>query len=222
MLGEASLLQFRLHLFLKITGPNWELRYMLMQLPSNMLLTRVRPSLYIPFWVCVWSCVSAATAGANSYSHLIVIRFFLGISEAPFFPGAFYLLSCWYTRSELGLRTAVLYSGLVLATAFSGLIAAGIFAGLDGVRGLAGWQWLFIIPGAVSFLLGLLAIVLLPDFPESPSGSGKWLFTEEERTLAVDRIRRDRVSNEEGNRSVWFGLKLACMDYRTWIFVSLP
>lgn len=111
-----------------------------MQLPSNMILTRVRPSLYMPFWVCVWSCISAATAGANSYSHLVIIRFFLGIAEAPFFPGAFYLLSCWYTRKELGLRTAVLYSGLVLATAFSGLIAAGIFSGLDGARGLAGWK----------------------------------------------------------------------------------
>lgn len=50
------------------------------------------------------------------------------------------MLSSWYTRKELALRTAVLYSGLVLATAFSGLIAAGVFAGLEGKAGLAGWQ----------------------------------------------------------------------------------
>ncbi|RYC87361.1 hypothetical protein BFJ63_vAg9839 [Fusarium oxysporum f. sp. narcissi] len=61
--------------------------YMLMQLPSNMLLTRTRPSMYIPAWTALWSIVSAATAGAGTYTHLIVIRFFLGIAEAPFFPG---------------------------------------------------------------------------------------------------------------------------------------
>lgn len=53
----------------------------------------------------------------------------------------FYLLSCWYTRKELALRTAVLFSGLILATAFSGLIAAGIFANLDGSLGIKGWRW---------------------------------------------------------------------------------
>ena len=193
---------------------------MIMQLPSNMILTRVRPSLYLPLWVCTWSCISAATAGAQNNSHLVVIRFFLGIAEAPFFPGVFYLLSCWYTRKELALRTAVLYSGLILATAFSGLIAAGIFSGLDGVRGLAGWRWLFIIDGAASFCFGVLAIFVLPDFPETPSGSAKWLLTPDERAVAVERMRRDRVSAEEGSRSVWYGLKLAVLDYRTWVFVS--
>ena len=192
-----------------------------MQLPSNMILTRVRPSLYLPFWVCVWSCISAATAGAHNYRDLILIRFFLGVAEAPFFPGVFYLLSCWYTKKELGLRTAVLYSGLVLATAFSGLITAGVFAGLDGAKGHPGWRWLFIIEGAASFAIGVAAIFILPDFPETPSGSAKWLLTEEERQVAMERMRRDRVSTPEGEHSVWYSLKLACADYRMWIFVSV-
>lgn len=114
--------------------------YVLFQLPSNMILTKTRPSLYIPACAMIWSCVSAATAGVHNYQGLIAVRFFLGIVEAPFWPGAFYMLSSWYTRKELALRTAVLYSGLVLATAFSGLIAAGVFAGLEGKAGLAGWQ----------------------------------------------------------------------------------
>ncbi|KFY63800.1 hypothetical protein V496_03684 [Pseudogymnoascus sp. VKM F-4515 (FW-2607)] len=195
--------------------------YMIMQLPSNMILTRVRPSLYMPFWVCMWSCISAATAAAQNNTHLIVIRFLLGIAEAPFFPGVFYLLSCWYTRKELALRTAVLYSALILATAFSGLIAAGVFAGLDGAHGLAGWRWLFLIEGAASFCFGVIAIFVLPDFPEVPSGSAKWLLTPEERVVAVERMRRDRVSVEEGSRSVWYGLRLAVTDYRTWVFTIM-
>ncbi|KAK0121932.1 hypothetical protein ONS95_010207 [Cadophora gregata] len=144
--------------------------------------------------------------------------------RSAFFPGAFYLLSCWYTRKELALRTAVLYSGLILATAFSGLIAAGVFAGLDGAHGLAGWRWLFLIEGAASFGFGVLAIFILPDFPESSGGkvgSARWLFTADERLVAVERMRRDRVSVDEGKRSVWYGLRLAVTDYRTWIFVLM-
>lgn len=130
-------------------------------------------------------------------------------------------MSCWYTRKELALRTAVLYSGLVLATAFSGLIAAGVFAGLDGVRGLPGWRWLFILEGIGSFTAAIVAIFLLPDYPESKSGSGRWLFTEEERKTAMERIARDRVSQPEADRSVFYGLRLAAKDFRTWVFVLL-
>ncbi|KAK2731855.1 major facilitator superfamily transporter [Colletotrichum kahawae] len=159
--------------------------YMLMQLPSNMLLTRTRPSLYIPAWTALWSVVSAATAGAGNYTHLLVIRFFLGIAEAPFFPGAMYLLSCWYPRKELAFRTAILYSGVLLATAFSGLIAAGVLSGLEGARGIAGWQWLFIIEGAGSFAAAILGAMLLPDFPGQKSGVAKWLLTDKEQKVVM-------------------------------------
>ncbi|KAJ4178087.1 hypothetical protein NW755_013426 [Fusarium falciforme] len=134
---------------------------------------------------------------------------------------AFFMLSAWYTRKELALRTAVLYSGLVLATAFSGLIAAGIFAGLSDKAGLHGWQWLFILEGAGSVLAALFAFVLLPDFPESETGSGRWLFNNEERHLARQRIALDRVSLPETERTVWHGLGLAVKDIRTWIFVII-
>lgn len=63
---------------------------------------------------------------------------------------------------------------------------------------------------------------LLPDFPGSNTGGGKWLFTEEEQKLAVDRIQRDRVSIADADESIMHGLKLAVTDYRTWIFVSPP
>ncbi|CAG7565385.1 unnamed protein product [Fusarium equiseti] len=195
--------------------------YMLAQLPSNMILTRVRPSIYLPCCVIVWSCVSAATAGVTSFSGLIAVRFVLGIVEAPFFPGAFFMLSSWYTRKELALRTAVLYSGLVIATAFSGLIAAGIFAGLSDTARLHGWQWLFILEGAGSVVAAILAFILLPDFPESTTGSQKWLLTDHERQVAIQRIALDRVSLPETDRSVWHGLGLAVKDIRTWIFVII-
>lgn len=185
-----------------------------------MLLTRTRPSLYIPFWTALWSIISAATAAADNYTHLIVIRFFLGIAEAPFFPGAMYLLSCWYPRRELARRTAVLYSGVLLATAFSGLIAAGVFAGLTDKHGMAGWQWLFIIEGAGSFAAAILAVFILPDFPGQKSGAAKWFLSDREQAVAVHRIQADRVSVPDGESGAWNGLKLAAKDIKTWVFVS--
>jgi MFS family permease len=193
-----------------------------MQLPSNMLLARVRPSIYMPTWAALWSIISASTAAANNFQHLIAIRFFLGIAEAPFFAGAVYLLSCFYRREELALRTAILYSGLIMATAFSGLLAAGIFSGLDQVRGLAGWQWLFILEGAGCFAIALVALFVLPDFPGDKTGSARWLFNDRERWVSVDRIQRDRVSEKKIDRSVWTGLRAAVMDVKTWLFVCVP
>jgi MFS family permease len=71
--------------------------------PSNILLSRCRPSLYLPGFVILWGTVSASAAAANSYSHLVVCRFFLGVTEAPFFPGILFFLSSWYTKRELAV-----------------------------------------------------------------------------------------------------------------------
>lgn len=78
---------------------------------------------------------------------------------------------------------------------------------------------LFIIEGALSFFFGLIATFVLPDFPGKVSGTAKWLRTEEERHVAVLRMQRDRTSETHQRRSVWYGLKLAVTDYRTWIYV---
>ncbi|KAF4992526.1 hypothetical protein FDECE_13683 [Fusarium decemcellulare] len=116
---------------------------------------------------------------------------------------------------ELALRYALLYSGLILATAISGLLAAGIFAGLSGVAGLAGWRWLFIIEGAISFALGLIAIVVLPDFPSSKSQG--WLFTEKEREIAISRMARDAVSSQVESK-VWIFALILCSNQSAYGF----
>lgn len=69
-----------------------------------------------------------------------MVRFFLGFVEVPFFPGAVYYLSCWYTKREIGVRMALLICGILLSNAFAGLISAGILSGMDGVGNLESWQ----------------------------------------------------------------------------------
>lgn len=115
--------------------------YLCAQVPSNMLLNRVRPSLYMSGFCLAWSILSLLTYKASSYSSMVVCRFLLGIVEAPFYPGALYMISMFYTRKEIATRMSIFYTGNILASSFSGLIAAGVFAGLEGKKGLAGWQW---------------------------------------------------------------------------------
>ena len=111
--------------------------YLLMQIPSNLFLNKIgKPALYLPTVMIVWGTISAATAAAHSFGGLVAIRFFLGFVEAAYFPGCLFFLSSWYTRKELGFRTAILYSGSLFSGAFSGLISAGITNGLDGAKGL--------------------------------------------------------------------------------------
>ena len=121
--------------------------YLLMQLPSKLLITRARPSLYLGTAMTIWGVVSTCNSAVHSFSSLVVVRFFLGFVEAPFFPGAVFLMSSWYTRAELTRRVSWLYSGNALAQMFGGLISAAILGNLNGNMGIAGWRWLFIIVG---------------------------------------------------------------------------
>jgi len=93
----------------------------------------------------LWGVVSTCNAAVHSFGALVAVRFFLGFVEAPFFPGAIFLMSSWYTRAELTRRIAWFYSGNALANMFGGLLGAGILGNLSGAQGIAGWRWLFII-----------------------------------------------------------------------------
>ena len=194
--------------------------YLLMQVPSNLFLNKIgKPAIYLPTVMIIWGIISAATAGAQSYGGLIAIRFFLGFVEAAYFPGCLFFLSSWYTRKELGFRTALLYSGSLLSGAFSGLISAGITNGLDGAKGLRAWRWLFIIEGIITIFIAFCAYFVLPNFPRTTS----WL-TEEERQLAVWRLDEDIGEDDwvdSSQQTFAHGFKLAVLDIKMWILVFM-
>ncbi|KAM0224754.1 hypothetical protein ACHAQD_001548 [Fusarium lateritium] len=191
--------------------------YLLMQLPSNLILTRLRPSLYLSASCCLWGVVSTCNSASQTFKHLIVIRFFLGFVEAPFFPGAVFLMSSWYTRPELTRRIAWLYSGNALANMFGGVLGAAILGDLDGAHGISGWRWLFIIEGVAAIGFSFVAAFALPNYPHTT----KWL-SEEERAFAAWRLAQD-ISEVDayGESTVWDGVKMAVRDYRLYLFVLL-
>lgn len=163
----------------------------------------------------LWAVVSACTALSKDFTGLLLTRFFLGLTEAPYYPGAVYILSIFYNRKEVATRIAILYTGNILATAFAGLIAAGIFHGLDDVAGIAGWKWLFILQGVVTFIIAMVGYFVLPDFPLTT----RWL-TEDERQLAFNRMELDTVANQ-GETSTWKGFMQAAKDPMVWIFALM-
>ena len=195
--------------------------YILMQVPSNIFLNVIgKPRAYLPTVMILWGVISAATAGTKSYGGLIAVRFLLGFVEATYYPGCLFFLSSWYTRKELGFRTAILFSGLLLSGAFSGLISAGITNGLDGAKGLRAWRWLFIIEGVITIFLAFLAYFTLPNFPRTTT----WL-TENERHLAIWRLEEDIGEDDWVNPkeyTLFHGLKLAVKDVKMWILVGSP
>ncbi|KAK9364889.1 major facilitator superfamily domain-containing protein [Lipomyces kononenkoae] len=224
-LDRSNLAQARLGTLekdLKMTGTDFNLAtsilfvgYLLMQLPSNLLLTRVRPSVYLGGAMAIWGIISGSQAAAHSFSGLIACRFMLGVAEAPFFPGAIMMMSSWYTRRELAYRIAWFYSGNAMANMFGGLIGAGVLGNLSGARGISGWRWLFIIDGSVTVCVALTGMMILPNFPSS----SKWLL-EEERAFAQWRLVMDaKEADEAGSVTLKDGLMLALKDYRVYIFL---
>ena len=138
----------------------------------------------------------------------------MGFIEAAFFPGALFLLSKWYKRSELGTRIALLYCGNIISNAFGALMASGILDGMEGKLGQAAWRWLFFIEGSLTVFVALCAIFILPDFPSTT----RWL-SPDERHLAMKRMEEDAGVGDEGQtegNGHTMGLRLALWDWKVW------
>ncbi|KAI0885042.1 putative MFS transporter [Annulohypoxylon maeteangense] len=209
---------------LNMTGTDFNLAtsilfvgYLLMQLPSNLLLTRVRPSLYLGAAMTIWGTISAAQAASRNFSSLVVCRFFLGLAEAPFFPGAMLLMSSWYTRQELALRIAWFYCGHSFANAFGGLLGAGVLANLSGAHGIAGWRWLFIIEGSLTIGSAICSTFILPDYPSTT----RWLSSEERAYAQWRLVKEVGEADAPGASTIKEGVMLALRDPRLYLFTLL-
>uniref|UniRef100_A0A0L0NVJ3 Membrane protein n=1 Tax=Candidozyma auris TaxID=498019 RepID=A0A0L0NVJ3_CANAR len=189
--------------------------YILMQIPSNMFLNKFKkPSIFITGIMAAWGTVSTCTAAVQGFGGLLAIRLILGFVEAGFFGSCLYVLSCWYTRKQLGFRNSLLYSGSLLSGAFSGLIAAGIIDNMDNLHGLRSWRWLFIIEGAITVGIAPIAYFVLPDMPHNSK-----MLSDFEKDVLLYKIRCETGqddSDETNEESYWGAFKLAVSDIKVW------
>lgn len=191
--------------------------YVVCEPPSNMVLVRSRPSLYLPALMIIWGILICIMAVVKSYHHLIILRIFVGIAEAGFAPGILLLISSWYKRDEQSKRFAVFISAAILSGVFGGLLAGAITGGLEGAHGLRGWRWLFIVEGVATIGWAVIASFILLDF----SATSKRL-TEREKFIATHRLQDQGVTVRTED-SVKLGKRksflLALSDNRTWGFI---
>lgn len=133
----------------------------------------------------VWGGLTIISAAAKHPQHLMVIRFFQGISESSTFVGTHYILGSWYTSRELGKRSGIFTSSGLAGTMFGGFLQTGIHSSLNGVKGLSGWRWLFIVDGLITLPIALYGLLL---FPDTPSTTTAFYLSPTERELASARV----------------------------------
>ncbi|KAK1757860.1 putative transporter [Echria macrotheca] len=178
---------------------------------TNILLKRLRPSVFIPITMFLWGCSMLGMGFVKNWSELMAARWFLGLTEAGLFPGVNYYLSCWYKRSELGIRAAIFFSAAALSGSFGGLLAAAIEQ-MDGVANYPGWAWIFILEGLLTVAVALVSFWLVQDFP----GTAKFL-SEPDRVRVIRRLKLDNQSAAHSERFRKSYLFDALKDWKMWL-----
>nr|UJH94448.1 ST.6 [Starmerella bombicola] len=139
--------------------------YIVFEVPANWLLKKFTPHVFLSICLICFGGVSIGQGFVRNYHELIVTRVLLGALETAMFPSCFYLLGSWYTRAEAQKRYSFFFCSTSLAGAFGGLIAYGCNR-FDMYHGIHGWQWIFILEGAITAFCGLCLFFLIADFPE--------------------------------------------------------
>src|SRR6266699_6623067 len=141
------------------------LGYCLFEIPSNIILERVGARLWIARIMVTWGLISAGLMFVRTPAMFYLLRFLLGVAEAGFFPGVVYYLSLWYPTAQRA-RAIAAFMTAVPVTGLIGGPLSGALLGLDGIYGLKGWQWLFLLEGLPAVVLGSSVLFYLTDRPE--------------------------------------------------------
>jgi MFS transporter, ACS family, tartrate transporter len=154
--------------------------YFLFEVPSNIALEKFGASRWIARIMVTWGIISALMAMVSGPWSFYSLRFILGVAEAGFFPGIILYLTYWYP-AEYRARFLAAFAVAVPVSTVIGAPVSGLLLGLDGALGLKGWQWLFVIEGIPSVVLGVIAWFYLTDRPSQAN----WLSVEQKAWLAA-------------------------------------
>ncbi|KZP01223.1 MFS general substrate transporter [Calocera viscosa TUFC12733] len=188
--------------------------YAIGQIPGTLLLQKFRPHYVLPLFEIIWSVATFGTSAVKTPGQLCACRFFVGLAEAPFFPGMLVTLAAWYTPAELGKRSSIFFVMAQVGSFFSGYLQAACY-NLNGIQGLAGWRWLFIMDGIMSLPIALVGFFFFPDTPARARG---WWMTDADKQLAIDRIARAGIAKNPGYFD-WRLIKRALSNWRWYLFV---
>jgi MFS transporter, ACS family, tartrate transporter len=181
--------------------------YFIFEIPSNLILSRVGARIWIARIMITWGMISSSMIFVKSPQSFYTIRFLLGLAEAGFFPGIILYLTFWFPQAERARSVALFMTATVLAGTIGGPLSGLLFK-LHHFLGLSGWQWIFLVEGIPSIVLGIVVIFHLPDGPRD----AKWL-TEAEKTTIISLLEREKKRDESHSLC---SFKQALMDRNVW------
>ncbi|KXH62541.1 hypothetical protein CNYM01_01752 [Colletotrichum nymphaeae SA-01] len=168
--------------------------YLIGIVPNNLLLTYFKPRNFFPFMITTWAGITMLNAVAKTPQHLMAIRFFQGYFESCIFAGTQYILGSWYTKKELGQRTGFFTASGLAGGMFGGFLQSGIHSSMNGLHGLPGWKWLFIISGIITLPVAVYGYFFFPDTPHTTTA---FYLSQEEIALARERVPIHEVDKTE-------------------------
>ena len=172
----------------------FSLGYVMFGVPSGLALNRFGARRWLALIMITWGVLSASTMFIEGPASFYVLRFLLGVAEAGFFPGIILYLTWWFPERERARVLALFMTAIAAAYVAGGPISGGLLE-LDGLAGLDGWQWLFLVEGLPAIGLGLVTLRFLQDRPEE----AEWLAPDERRFL-VEQVADERVLKESEGR----------------------
>ena len=171
--------------------------YFLFEIPSNLILEKIGARIWIARIMITWGIISALTALVTGPTSFLVIRFLLGAAEAGFFPGMILYFTYWYPAEYRGRVISTLFIAQPVANAAASIASAAILE-MDGVLGIKGWQWIFIIEALPAILLGLVILRIMTDRPAHAS----WL-ADDERDWLQARIDNESREVQKAGHTTW-------------------
>ncbi len=177
------------------------LGYALFEVPSNMILAKVGARRWIARIMLTWGLISGAMAFATGPVSFLVLRFLLGVAEAGFFPGIIFYLSTWFPAAYRARVISTLFIAVPISNAAASIVSGAILE-MDGVLGLRGWQWVFILEALPAVLLTFVVLRRMVDRP----ADAKWLSSEERVWLEGELLAERRKVESYGHVSLWRAL----------------
>jgi D-galactonate transporter len=184
--------------------------YFFFEVPSNIIMHKVGARVWIGRIMITWAILSGAMMYVSSPTMFYVLRFFLGVAEAGFFPGIVLYLTYWFPAQRRSRMNALFMIGIPIAGVIGGPLSGWILNALHGSHGLAGWQWLFVVEAVPSLVLGVITIFYLPNSISAAS----WL-SPDEKQLLEENIAGDSAGKADHALSGVFG------NLRVWLMAAI-
>jgi ACS family tartrate transporter-like MFS transporter len=190
--------------------------YFIFEVPSNLVLTRVEARIWIARIMVFWGIITVCMMFVKGVASFYTLRFLLGVAEAGFFPGILFYMTRWFRAKDRARAISLFMTAGTLAGAFGNPLSGSLLL-LDGVGGLKGWHWLFVIEGVPAILLGFSVLFLLTESPEK----AKWLSAEESSWLRGQLAQEQAGPGASHGSSLLAGLSHPTVWHLTGLYFLL-